>query len=124
MSLRIAGLSCLANSLLSLFSCVWHVVRLKYIVFLYHVKFLSLLYLSSASQLKVGSSMMGLPTLGTTFCILSMLSALTKAMAVPLHLLPLTAAYAIACTIVLSSVAILYIISICLQIAFKRQPYL
>ena len=43
------------------------------ILFTSSLKFLCLLYLSSASQLKVGCFILGLPSLGPTFCVLSVL---------------------------------------------------
>ena len=62
------------------------------ILFNSSLKFLSSLYLSSASQLNVGFFIMGLPSLGPTFCILS---ALATAMACTSALV----ASASACTI-------------------------
>ena len=106
MILRIVALSFLATFCYCYFFCLWCVVSFKCIVYLSY-KVWSLLYLFSASQLNVACCMMSLPILGTTFCILWLLSVLAAAMTCTMILAVSTTAGAIACIIVSCSVAIL-----------------
>ena len=57
------------------------------------MKFLTSLYLSSASQLNVACFMMSLPISSTTFCFLSLLSILAATMACTAALAALATGY-------------------------------
>ena len=77
MHLRIGGLFCLANFMIAISSTCGMPYNLK-ILFTSSMKFLSSLYLSSASQFNVGYFILGLPSLHPALCVPS---ALARAMA-------------------------------------------
>ena len=68
--------------------------------------------------------MRGPPILGTAICVPLLLSVLATSMACTTALVTLTAAWAIAYIILSCMVAILDLLSICLEIAFVTLPYL
>ena len=64
--LGIVGLTYLANFRDYYLFCLWHTIYLK-TLFTFSLKFLSSLYLSTASQLNVGCFILGQPSLGLHF---------------------------------------------------------